>query len=160
MPIVTFFDNDPAIDGRQSATALEIQRGIITTMGESGLAFLSEFTLTTGRRADLIGIDQKGKIIIIEVKSSVADFNADHKWPEYKTFCDEFYFASHPSVPQDIFPQDEGFILSDRHGCEVIRDATSNKLAPATRKALTHRLAHASMMRLRRMVEFHGPEEL
>lgn len=158
MPLITRFDHDPAIDGRQSDTALEIQRGIIAAMGEAGITFLTEFTLSTGRRADLIGLDRNGQIILIEVKSSVADFNADQKWPEYKAFCDRFYFASHPSVPQDIFPPEEGFILSDRHGCEILREGKPNKLAPATRKAITLKLARASIARLQKMVDFHGPE--
>ncbi len=160
MPLVTHFDSDPAIDGRQSSTALDVQRGIITTLGEAGITFLTEFTLPTGRRADLIGLEPNGTIIIIEVKSSVADYNADQKWPEYKALCDRFYFASHPSVAQEIFPDNEGFILSDRHGCEVLREAEPNKIAAATRKSLTHKIARASMMRLRRMVDFHGPELL
>lgn len=158
MPIITRFNADPAIDGRQSEIAMDIQRGILTSMVELGLSFLPEFTLPSGRRVDLIALDEKGMISIIEIKSSITDFNADHKWHEYKRFCDRFYFASHPSVPQAIFPESEGFILSDRHESAIIREAELNKLAGATRRSLTLKIARVCAMRLQKMIDFHGPD--
>jgi hypothetical protein len=46
-------------------------------------------------RADVIGCRLKGQLVMVEVKSSVADFRADHKWPEYvrSKVVDQFYFA-------------------------------------------------------------------
>ncbi|MEM7289972.1 MAG: MmcB family DNA repair protein [Pseudomonadota bacterium] len=153
MPIITPYHTNPAVDGRQSETAMEIRSGIFSGLAETGITFLPEFSLPGGRRADLIGLDQKGLIIIIEIKSSVADFNADQKWPEYKSLSDRFYFASHPSVPQDIFPSGEGFILADRFGCEILREGATRKLAPATRKSLTLKIARAASARLQTVVE-------
>ena len=156
MPIITFATSDPAIDGRQSQIALEIRNGVIRGMRDRGLVFIPEFTLPKGRRADLIGLDAKGNITIVEIKSSVADYNADSKWFEYAEFCDQFYFASHPSVPSEIFPEQEGFILADKHGCEVIRDAERSSLSAATRKSLMIKIARASAEKLQRITDFHG----
>lgn len=46
-------------------------------------------------RADVIGCRLKGQLVMVEVKSSVADFRTDHKWPEYvrSKVVDQFYFA-------------------------------------------------------------------
>lgn len=151
MPIISNTENDSCFDGRQSDMAMAIRRGIVRGMMESDLVFLPEVTLSTGRRADLIGLDRKGQIIIIEIKSSIADFQADNKWHEYKAFCDQFYFATHPDVPEAIFPEAEGFILADEYGCEIIRPAQTDKISPATRKAITLRIARSGAIRTRRL---------
>ncbi|MEO1142449.1 MAG: MmcB family DNA repair protein, partial [Pseudomonadota bacterium] len=83
MPIISPHLEDPTVDGRQSDQAMRVRRGIIKQFQELNVFFLPEFTLSTGRRADLVGVDPKGEILIVEIKSSVADFNADSKWAEY-----------------------------------------------------------------------------
>jgi len=141
---------------------MRIRRGILRGMEESDSAFLPEFTLSNGRRADLISLDRRGEIVIYEIKSSIADFQIDVKWHEYKDFCDRFYFATHPDVPMEIFPDEEGFILADEHGCEVIREAETKKLKSATRKALTLRFARHAAFRTKRLTlhEQHSPDDI
>ena len=48
---------------------------------------------TVNARADVIALCGAGKLTIVEIKSSVADFRADRKWPDYRDFCDRFFFA-------------------------------------------------------------------
>ena len=152
MPILTDLHGDPLVDGRQSEAAMNIRRGVIKGFKHQDIGFLAEMSLSTGRRADLIGIDQKGQIVIVEIKSSIEDFKSDHKWQEYLEFCDLFYFATSPDVPAEIFPQDEGFIVADQFGCEILREANTMKLAPATRKAITLRFARHAAERLRHVI--------
>ena len=45
-----------------------------------GDATLSEFTLKTGRRVDLIALSCSQHITIVELKSSLTDFSTDKKW--------------------------------------------------------------------------------
>ncbi len=151
MPIISAVEENPEIDGRQSEASMLIRRGIIKGMAAHNLVFLPELTLSTGRRADLIALDQKGLIIIFEVKSSIADFQSDTKWHEYKPYCDKFYFATHPDVPMEIFPETEGFVLADKYGCEIMREAEEDKLSAATRKALTLRFARTAARRIKRL---------
>ncbi len=160
MPLISPYDNNPAIDARQSETAMEIRRGVIRGMSRSDIVFVPEFTLPGGRRADLIGLDAKGMIVIVEIKSSVADFNADNKWHEYKEVSDRFYFASHPSVPSEIFPEDEGFILADQYGCEIIRESETLKLSAPTRKSLTLKIARAAASRLHTISEYAAKKDV
>ena len=150
MPIVDPNKTDPTVDGRQSQAAMRVRTGVIRGLAESDLSFLPEFALKTGRRCDLAALDRKGQILIFEIKSSIEDFRVDTKWPEYKTFCDQFYFATHPDVPADIFPVNEGLIIADHYSCEIVREAESRKLPPATRKALTLQFARSAASRLTR----------
>ncbi len=144
---------DPLHDGRQSDTALRIRKGTARLLRQFGFACLPELTLASGRRADLVAIGAKGDIWIIEVKSSVADFKADRKWPDYRHHCDRFFFATAPEVPMDIFPQNAGLILSDGYGAEILREADEHKLAAATRKAVSLRFAQSAALRLQDLMD-------
>ncbi|MEZ5872899.1 MAG: MmcB family DNA repair protein [Nitratireductor sp.] len=155
MPILDVDPANPLVDGRQSMRALEIRRGVIRHFSQTGMVLVAELPLASGRRADLIGMDRKGRFTIIEIKSSVEDFRADNKWPDYHGYCDQFYFATLPDVPADIFPPDQGFIVADSYGAEIIRDGEIEPLAGATRKALTLRFARAAAARLERVLQHH-----
>ena len=156
MPLVSVYDNDPAVDGRQSDRAMMIRSGVMRGLAKAGLVFAAEITLANGRRADSLGLDQSGLITIVEIKSSIADFEADSKWEEYRLFCDRFFFATHPEVPPEIFPDEEGLIIADLHGCEIVREARDGKLAAARRKAVTLRLARTSLSRLHQLAVFNS----
>jgi hypothetical protein len=148
MPIVSLFARDPLVDGRQSERAMVVRRGVQRLLVEMGAAVLPELSLVSGRRADLVAVARNGDIWIVEIKSSVQDFQVDRKWPEYRFFCDRFFFATHPEVPAGIFPDDAGFILSDGYGAEILRDAPEHRLPAPTRKALTLRIARVGAARL------------
>lgn len=148
MPIVSPVSSNPLADGRQSQRALLVRRGVQRLLGEMGAVVLPELPLATGRRADLVALTGKGDIWIIEIKSSIEDFRVDRKWPDYRLHSDRFFFASHPNVPSEIFPQECGFILSDGYGAEILRDAPEHRLAAATRRALLLRFARAGAARL------------
>ncbi|BCP55963.1 hypothetical protein K32_45800 [Kaistia sp. 32K] len=135
-------------DGRQSETALAIQRGVGRLFRARGHAIVTELVLATGRRADVIALGPSGEITIVEIKSSIADFRADGKWPDYAPYCDKLYFASHAGVPAEIFPQQAGLILADAYGAEILREAPHAPLVAARRKAMTLRFAQAAAHRL------------
>ncbi len=135
-------------DGRQSETAAAIQRGVGRMLSAAGFAALPEFPLACGRRADVIAINGKGAIWIIEIKSSLADYRADNKWREYWDYCDELYFAVPPALPQDVLPIETGLIVADAWGAEVLRRSRPQALATARRKAVTLRFARAAALRL------------
>ncbi|MBE7158733.1 MAG: MmcB family DNA repair protein [Rhodospirillales bacterium] len=148
MPIVNAFRSNPLIDGRQSERAMIVRRGVQRLLITMGAHVLPEISLAGGRRADLVALTRKGDIWIIEIKSSIEDFRVDRKWPEYRLHCDRFFFATHPDVPAEIFPEEAGFILSDGYGAEMMRDAPEHRLAPHLRKALMLRVARAGAARL------------
>lgn len=155
MPIIDVTAANPLEDGRQSERALAIRRGVVRLFRQSGIAAVAELPLASGRRADLVGLDGKGRFLIVEIKSSVEDFRADSKWPDYLAHCDTFFFATHPQVPQEIFPGEEGLIVADSYGAEIIRPAREGTLAGARRRAMTLRFARAAAGRLERIVQHH-----
>lgn len=150
MPIVSPIPSNPLLDGRQSERALTVRRGVQLMLSEMGAVVMPELTLAGGRRADLVALTRKGDFWIIEIKTSIEDFRVDSKWPDYRAHSDRLFFATHPEVPQEIFPQDCGFILSDGYGAEILREAPEHRLAGATRKALLLRFARAGAGRLTR----------
>ena len=135
-------------DGRQSETALMIQRGVARLLRASGFAVLPEFTLGSGRRADLIGIGGGGEIWIVEIKSSPGDFRADAKWPEYRDYCDRLYFAIPASMDAEMMPADTGLMVADSWGADILREAEAASLHAARRRAVTLAFARAAALRL------------
>lgn len=148
MTILSITNNNPLIDGRQSDKAMLVRRGVQVLLHEMRHSVLPELPLASGRRADLISLSVKGEIWIIEIKSSIEDFRVDRKWPEYRLHCDRLFFATHPEVPTDIFPEECGLILSDGYGAHMLRDAPEHKLPPATRKSVMLDFSRTAATRL------------
>ena len=147
-------DLPPIVDLRQSPTALRVQRGVMRFLrGQYDFCCLSEVPLANGRRADVLAIGPKGEIWIVEIKSSLIDFQVDAKWPHYKDFCDRFYFAKPPELDPDIFPLSEGLIVADAHDAAILRQAGENPLPGARRKAVMLKLARLGADRIHTLMD-------
>lgn len=140
--------NSPPLDGRQSEAACDVARGVARLLRAHGLVAVPEVSLPNGRRADVMGLSDKGALWILEIKSCLADFRADNKWPEYQHYCDRFFFAVAPDFPVEVLPAETGLVLADRFGGEIERQANEVPLPAARRKALTLRLARVAAERL------------
>lgn len=148
----------PIVDLRQSATALRVQRGVMRLLRETyDMACYAEVTLRSGRRADVLGVGPKGEIWIVEIKSSLIDFQVDKKWHEYREFSDRFFFAKPPELDGDIFPVSEGLIVADGHDGAILRDSPDTPMAPARRKALMLKLARLGADRIHILMD-PGPK--
>ena len=145
------------VDGRQSQTALAIARGTARFLHALGYCVVSELPLPSGRRADLVALGGDGEILIVEIKSSVADFRADQKWMDYRLHCDRLFFATIVDVPCEIFPGDAGLIVADAFGASIVCEAPEHRLVPARRKAVMLRFAHAAALRLQALADPQGP---
>jgi hypothetical protein len=148
---LTTFEEDQAPvlqDGRQSAAARDIARGTTRALALAGFRAIPEVPLASGRRADLMAIDDGGAIWIVEIKSSLADYRADAKWPEYRAWCDRLLFAVAADFPTHVLPQDAGLMIADRYGGEIVREAPEHRLAGGRRKAILIRFARLAAGRL------------
>ena len=145
------------VDGRQSETALAVARGTARLLHAHGFSVVSELGLPSGRRADLVALDARGEIWIVEIKSSVADFRADQKWQDYRTHCDRLFFATCLEVPREIFPSDTGLIVADAFGAQLICEAPEHRLPAATRKSMLLLFARAAALRLQSLADPAGP---
>ncbi|MFN0192875.1 MAG: MmcB family DNA repair protein [Aestuariivirga sp.] len=135
-------------DLRQSATAAAVQRGACRLLRTAGFATVTEFTLVTGRRADIFALGRDGEIWIVEIKSSIEDFRADHKWNDYRDFCDKLYFAIPQSLDPLIIPEAAGLIVADAYGADIQRQPEPHPLHASRRKAVTLQFARAAALRL------------
>jgi hypothetical protein len=150
----------PLVDGRQSERALDICRGTRRLLASLGMATLTELSLADGRRADIVGLSPSGDIWIVEIKSSLEDFKADQKWPDYLEWCDRFLFAVNPAFPLAVLPAETGLVIADGYGAELVRPSPESRLAAVRRKAVTLRFAHAGAARLHRLWDPDGRLEL
>jgi len=142
------------VDLRQSPTALRVQRGVMRLLrGQYDFCCYAEVPLANGRRADVLGVGPKGEIWIVEIKSSLIDFRVDAKWPNYKDFCDRFFFAKPPELDPDIFPQSEGLIVGDGHDAAILRHADEFPLPPARRKAMLLKLTRLGADRIHTLMD-------
>ena len=136
-----------------AAVTAGVTRGVCRWLGDLGYAALTEFKLGNGRRADVAGLSPDGRIVMVEVKSTVQDFRADDKWLDYVPYCDGFSFAVPDHFPLKVLPDTCGILVADRHGATVVRPAVLHRLHPGRRKALTLRFAHTAGQRLTTMID-------
>jgi len=139
---------NPLVDGRQSETALAVQRGTGRLLRALGFSLVTEMPLASGRRADIVALSTTGDFWIVEIKSSLADLRADAKWPDYRQHCDRLYFAAPPELGRDIFPAEAGFIAADSYGAEILDESPEHRMPAPTRKAMTLRFARLAALRL------------
>jgi hypothetical protein len=113
-----------------------VLRGITRFFARNDIWCLPEMPLRNGRRADLMGIDAKGHVIIVEIKVARADLLGDAKWTDYLDHCDRFFWglASHLDrgcMESEAFLPDRcGLIVADDYDAELLRPAP---LHPARR---------------------------
>jgi hypothetical protein len=138
----------------EERTALAVARGICRLFARNDIWCLPEMPLRCGRRADLMGIDAKGQVVIVEIKVSRADLLGDGKWTDYLDYCDRFYWGLHPELDRGpleteaFHPARCGVIVADGYDGEILRPAPLLGLATSRRKVEVERLARASLRRL------------
>jgi len=109
--------------------------------------------LRNGRRADLMGIDARGHVVIVEIKVARGDLLGDGKWGDYLDYCDRFYWGVPPLLDRaplasDAFrPEACGVIVADGYDGEILRPAPLAPLAAARRKVQVEHLARIAMRR-------------
>jgi hypothetical protein len=135
----------------RAETTIAVCRGACRLMRQAGHSVLLEVPLPDGRRADIFAIAGGGEITIVEVKSSIEDWRADGKWPDYLSWCDRLYFAVPLDFPQALIPAEVGLIVADSYGGAVLRTPERRAVAPARRKSLLVDCARLASDRLARL---------
>jgi hypothetical protein len=141
------FDDAPLIAG-------DVARGVARLLWRQDLVGICEVPLGNGRRADIMAIDGKGCITIVEIKCSRADLRGDAKWHEYLDYCDRFCWAVPAGFSLEPFdephfrPDIAGLIVADRYDAEMLREPQVRPLAAPRRKVETLRFARRAAQRL------------
>jgi hypothetical protein len=138
-------------------TAAAVARGITRLFARNDIWCMGEMPLRpaggAARRADLMGIDGKGRLVIVEIKVSRADLLGDAKWGDYLDHCDRFYWGLPPQLDRrclddiEFRPECCGVIVADGYDAEIVRPAPTRPLAAARRKCEIERLARVALRR-------------
>jgi hypothetical protein len=142
-----------SITATERSDAALLARGVCRALDQLGYASLVEFPLANGRRTDVLALGRRGDLIAVEIKSSVADFRADQKWPSYREFADRLYFAVASGFPIALIPEDCGIMVADAFGGSVLREGQTTTLTAGRRRAVTLRFAWIAAARLRRSLD-------
>lgn len=134
--------------------AADVARGVIRMLLRHDLVALAEVPLEGGRRADLMALDARGRIVVVEIKVSRADLLGDGKWPDYLAHCDRFFWAVPAGFdlsPLDgpaFLPERTGVIVADRYDAAIMREAATTPLAAHHRRRCTLAFARRAARRL------------
>ena len=149
--------------GVPAICAADVARGVTRMLLRHDLTTIPEVPLEGGRRVDLMAIDARGQLVIVEIKVSRADLMGDGKWPDYLAHCDRYYWAvpaGFDSTPLDghaFLPERTGVIVADRYDAAIVREAHSLPLPAHVRKRCTLAFARRAARRLTGMID---PEAL
>lgn len=144
--------------------AADVSRGIRRLFARNDIWCVEEVPLKNGRRADLMGVDARGRIVIVEIKVARGDLLGDNKWPDYLDFCDRFFWGVPPGLDraplegEGFLPDKCGVIVADGYDGEILRPAPLDPLAAARRKTLLERLARIAMRRNTTLLDPHCGE--
>ena len=149
----------PSLNARSSApadrlVAGDVARGVCRMLLRHDIVAMAEVPLDGGRRADLMAIDAKGGLVIVEIKVSRADLLGDAKWTDYLPHCDRFYWAvpagfdASPLDGEGFLPDRAGVIVADRYDAAIVREAAAVPMPAPARKRCTLAFARRAARRV------------
>ncbi len=106
-------------------------------------------------RADVLGLNLRRNVVIVETKSSIGDLRSDKKWHKYLPLCSQFYFCL--DVPtynkgRHLIPEDSGagiMVVGSSGKMTIVRPAKTRPLDTETLLNLSLRLNYRSSDRQR-----------
>jgi len=141
--------------------AADVARGVTRMLLRHDLVALAEVPLDGGRRADLMALDARGRIVIVEIKVARGDLLGDGKWTDYLDHCDRFFWAvpagfdASPLDREGFLPERTGVIVADRYDAAIVREAATVAMSAPARKRCTLALARRAG---RRLIQLTDPE--
>lgn len=98
-------------------------------------------------RADVLAMAMNGYMVVVEVKSSVADFRSDKKMDQYTKYCNQSYVACsaevYAKIKDKVLPS-FGVIVVDGNRCYVAKKALKRNVHHKTKLNLITRMAYRS----------------
>lgn len=136
------------------ATRKEVADAVKASVGYLFLKYRHSVVFELGlmpwgsRRADVVANKINGALVIVEVKSCMADLRNDKKWTEYRHHCDKLYLAFTSSVWDQVkakqvrIPPKVGVIVLCADGyARIVKRATTLPLTTENRLNMLARLA-------------------
>ena len=131
----------------------EILQKTMQFLSLKGYKVLSEFALPNKKRVDIIAINLKRKIIIVEVKSNKKSLKYDKKWKNYLNYCNYFYFACNDKLKDFNFSENIGVIQNNSNNIKIIRKSKYKKLSENKKKQLIFKIALSATSKFHRLID-------
>ena len=131
----------------------EILQKTMRYLSDKGYRVLSEFALPNKKRVDIIGINSKKKIIIVEVKAKEKDLKTDKKWKNYLNYCNYFYFSCTEEIKKLDILQNVGIIQVTNSKVKIIKKSKFKKLSKTTNFRLILHFALSAASKFHRLID-------
>ena len=118
-----------------------------------GYKVLSEFALPNKKRVDIIAINLKKEIIIVEVKSNKKSITYDKKWKNYLNYCNYFYFACSDKLKDLNFSKNIGVIQNNTKSIKIIKKSYYKKLPENKKNKLIFKIALSAASKFHRLID-------
>ena len=118
-----------------------------------GYKIITEFALPNKKRVDIIGINSKKKIIIVEVKSNKNNFKNDIKWKKYLKYCNYFYFSCNEEMKNVNFSKKIGIILYNSKEIKIFKKSKYKKLSKITKNKIIYNFALSAASKFHRLID-------
>ena len=131
----------------------EILQKTMQFLSLKGYKVLSEFALPNKKRVDIIAINLKKEILIVEVKSNKKNLKYDKKWKNYLNYCNYFYFACNDKIKDLDFSKNIGVIQNNSKSIKIIRKSKYKKLSENKKKQLIFKIALSATSKFHRLID-------
>ena len=121
-------------------------------LSTKGYKVLTEFALPNKKRVDIIGINLKKEIVIVEVKSNKIGVKLDKKWKNYLNYCNYFYFACSEKINFNL-SKDIGIIKYNSNKIQITKEPKYKKLPENKKNKLIFKIALSSISKFLRLID-------
>jgi len=131
----------------------EILQKTMRFLSLKGYKVLSEFALPNKKRVDIIAINLKKEILIVEVKSNIKSLKYDKKWKNYLNYCNYFYFACNDKLKDLNFSKNIGVIQNNSKSIKIIKKSKYKKLSKRRKKKLIFKIVLSAASKFHRLID-------
>ena len=130
----------------------KILQNTMRFLSAKGYRVLSEFALPNKKRVDIIGINLKKEIVIVEVKSNKNGIKLDKKWKNYLNYCNYFYFACSEKFDFNS-SENIGIIRNNCNKIEITKEPKYKKLPENKKNKLIFKISLSAISKFHRLID-------
>ena len=131
----------------------KIMQETLRFLSNKGYKTITEFALPNKKRVDIIALNCKKEILIIEVKSKINDFKNDKKWKKYLNYCNYFYFALNKYPKNLKIYENVGIIEINNKKNEIKKRASYVKMPEKKRNNIIFSFALSAASKFHRLID-------
>ena len=131
----------------------KIMQETLRFLSNKGYKTITEFALPNKKRVDIIALNCKKEILIIEVKSKINDFKNDKKWKKYLNYCNYFYFALNKYPKNLKIYENVGIIEINNKKNEIKKRASYVKMPEEKRNNIIFSFALSAASKFHRLID-------